>query len=43
VHQIAEFPAAEWIVAKILNDGSAISKGVRLPDLIFGKAGILLQ
>jgi len=34
MHQIAEFTAAERIVAKILDDGASVGVGMRLPDLV---------
>ena len=43
MHKVAEIPAAERIVAEVLNDGAAIGVGVRLFDLVFGKAGIAFQ
>ncbi len=36
MHQIAEFDAAEWIVAKVLYNCSAISEGLSLLDLLLG-------
>jgi hypothetical protein len=35
VRQIAEFPAAEWVVAEILDDGASIGVGMRLLELVF--------
>jgi hypothetical protein len=34
VHQIAEFPTAERVIAEILDDGAAIRVGMSFPDLV---------
>ena len=39
MHQVAEFSAAEWVVAEILDDRAAVSIGVRLFDLVFRESG----
>jgi hypothetical protein len=41
--QVAEFPAAERIVAQILYDGASIGVGIRLPDLASRQARISLE
>ena len=43
VHQVAEFPAAERVVAEVLDDGAAIGVGMRFLDLVFRESGISLQ
>ncbi len=43
MHQVAEFPAAERVVAEILDDGAAIGVGVRLSDLVFRQSRISLE
>jgi len=35
MRQVAELPAAEWVVAEILDDGAAVCIGVRLRNLVF--------
>ena len=40
VHQVAEFFAAERIVAEILDHSAAIRIGMSLPDLVFRQARI---
>ena len=37
-----EFNAAKWIVAEVLDDGAAVSVGMRLSDLIFRQPWIAL-
>ena len=43
MHQVAEFFAAEGVVAEVLDDGAAVGIGVRLPDLVIRKSGISLE
>src|SRR5882672_12459359 len=43
MHQIAELPAAEWIVAEILDHGASIGVSMRLPDLVFRESGISFE
>jgi hypothetical protein len=43
VHQVAEFPIAERVVAKILDDCSSIGVGMGFPDLVFGQSRISLE
>src|SRR6185437_2123841 len=43
MHQVAEFSAAERVVAEILNDGSPVSIGVGLFDLVVGQSGKSLE
>jgi hypothetical protein len=38
MHQVAEIPAAERVVAEILDDCASIGVGMRLPDLVFRKS-----
>ena len=43
MHQVAEFFAAEWVVAEILNDGAPVGVGMRLFDLVFRQPRISLE
>ena len=43
MHQVAEIPAAERIVAEILDDGASIGVGMRLFDLVIRKSRISLE
>ena len=43
MHQVAEFLAAERVVAEILDDGATIGVGMRLPDLVFRQPRISLE
>jgi hypothetical protein len=43
MHQVAEFSAAERVVAEVLDDGAAVSVRVCLLDLFFGKSRISLE
>src|SRR5581483_5935066 len=43
MHQVAEFPAAERVVAKILDNGATVRVGMRLPDLVFRQSRISLE
>ena len=43
MHQIAEFDAAKWIVAKVLYDCSAISVGVGFLELRFRETRVSLK
>src|ERR1700687_5452108 len=41
--QVAEFSAAEWVVAQSLDDDASVSIGVRLCNLLFRQAWKSLQ
>ena len=43
MHQTAELRAAEWVVAEVLDDSTAIGVGMGLDDLVFRKSGISLE
>ena len=43
VHQVAEFDAAEWIVAQVLYNGPAIGVGMSFFELLFGEPRIALE
>ena len=43
MHKVAEFPIAEGIVTKILNDCPAIRVCMRLADLVFRESRKALQ
>jgi hypothetical protein len=43
MHQVAEFPTAEPIVAEILDDRASVRVGISLPDLVFRQSGISLE
>ena len=43
MHQVAEFPAAERVVAEILDDGASVGVGMGLPDLVFRQSRISLE
>src|SRR5205085_6264724 len=43
MHQVAEIPAAERIVAEVLNDSTTVSVGVCLFDLAVSKSRISLE
>ena len=43
MHQVAEFRAAERIVAEVLDDGAAIGVGMRFFDLVFRQSRISLE
>jgi hypothetical protein len=37
MHEVAELPAAERVIAEILDDGTTVGVGMRFPDLIGGQ------
>ena len=43
VHQVAEFSAAERVVAEILDDGASVGVGMRFLDLVFRQSRISLE
>jgi hypothetical protein len=43
MHQVAEFPIAERVVAEILDGSSSIGVGMGLPDLVFRQSRISLE
>jgi hypothetical protein len=43
MHQVAELPAAKWVVAEILDDCAPIGVGMRLFDLIFRQPRIAFE
>ena len=43
VHEVAEFGAAEGIVAEILDDGATVGIGMRFGELVFGQIGETLE
>ena len=43
VHQVAEFPTAERVVAKVLYNGPTIGIGMSFFELLFGEPRIALE
>ena len=43
MNEVAEFSAAEWVIAEILDDRASVGIGVSLFELVFRKSRISLE